>query len=334
MFDEAGYVSNLRFIYTSIVVPATAKQPNVKLIFLSTPPPDEDHYFFTLANKARSQPNGYYKCLTIDDISDLDPAERQRLLDEVGGENSPEAQREFFCRAARDPNFVLVPEFSETAHVTDVVRPDHARYWLAGDIGGVRDKSVVYLCSYDFQRAKILILDERAFEPGTSSSVMMAAVREMVGYVPATPTSLAKDGLPIDVRWVDCPGQTRVDYARDHGFNTIPPPNLSDGLEAHVNQVRLAFTKGTVEIDRKCQFLIKTLRSGTFNKNRTDLIRNDSLGHCDGFMALSYAIRQPIKSNPYPALWRDNPHNFYVPPADSRQTTTTHQTLKSLFGAK
>ena len=335
VIDEAGYVSYLRFLYTSVIIPATAKQPDIKLVFLSTPPPDDDHYFHALADKARGQPNGYYKCLTIDDISDLDPRERERLLREVGGEHSPEAQREFFCKAVRDPNYVLVPEFREDVHVVDVIRPEFGKYWLGGDIGGVRDKSVVYLCTYDFLRGKTLILDERAFEQGTSSTTMMAEIKAMVGW-----RSAEEPGLTIDIRWIDCPGQTRVDYARDHGFHTIPPPNLSECLEAHVNQVRVAFTRGLIEIDRRCTFLIKTLRSGRFNKLRTDLERSETLGHCDGFMALSYSIKQPLKSNPYPPVWIKDPHKYYVPEEQKRMVdmgnarAQTSNTMRTIFGAK
>ncbi|MGJ8496011.1 hypothetical protein ACSFB1_12545, partial [Glaesserella parasuis] len=92
----AGFIANLKYQYTTVIIPATAKQKNIKIIVISTPPESPEHYFVEMITKAQTQSNGYYLCLTIDDISDLEPSERKRLLDEVGGEHSTTAQREFF----------------------------------------------------------------------------------------------------------------------------------------------------------------------------------------------------------------------------------------------
>src|SRR5690606_38434857 len=71
IIDEAAFVGNLGKIYTSVIIPATMKQKNIRLIFISTPPESPAHYFVTLINRAKLE--GYYLELTIDDISDLDP---------------------------------------------------------------------------------------------------------------------------------------------------------------------------------------------------------------------------------------------------------------------
>jgi hypothetical protein len=59
-----------------------------------------------------------------------------------------------------------------------------------------------------------------------------------------------------------------------------------------------------VEIDPRCKLLITTLRSGTFNHNRTDLARTSTLGHMDAFMSFAYGLRHANTANPYPGIRR------------------------------
>lgn len=313
--DEAGYVQNLRHIYTSIIIPATMKQKDIKLIFLSTPPPSPDHYFVTLIAKASTQANGHYVCLTIDDISDLPREERQRMMDEVGGEYGVEAQREFFCRLIIDQTLALTPEFDEKRHVKDAVRPIHTKYWVSGDTAGLRDKDVFHLWCYDFARAKYLCIDERSFPLNTPTSTIVAEVLRMEG------------GLKV-TRHVDAPGRTQIDMMAQ-GFAAALP--RKDELHATINQVRLALTQDRVEIDPKCKLLIATLKTGTLNRTRTDLARTEALGHCDAFMSLAYGLRHGNLMNPYPFADGRRPIDVYVPSTyqDDRHTSMT--TLKSIF---
>ena len=198
IIDEAGFVSHLKYIYTSVIVPATARQKDIKVVFMSTPPPTPDHYFVELITKASTQANGDYVCLTIDDISDLHPDERKRLLDEVGGEHSIEAQREFFCRIIVDSTLALAPEFKRELHVTALTAPPLTKYWISGDTAGLRDKDVFHLWCYDFKRAKLLCLDERSFPLNTPTTEIVKEVRLM-------------EGTTKPVRWIDAPGRTQID---------------------------------------------------------------------------------------------------------------------------
>lgn len=285
IIDEAGFVSNLKFVYTSVIIPATAKQKNIKVIFLSTPPPTPEHFFVTLMDKAQSQPNGFYKELTIDDISDLDPVERQRLLDEVGGEQSIEAQREFFCRIIIDVTIALAPEFDAKRHVKECVAPEFTKFWVSGDTGGVRDRTVFHLMTYDFRRAKIMVLDEIEFPSVTGSETWVAAAKKMEAGRPVT-------------RFIDADGQMRVDLQTQHGYPVMLP--RKDELTPTVNQVRVALRRDEVEIDPKCVLLIKTLKGGTLNPQRTDLARTEALGHMDAFMSFAYGMRHANRANPFP----------------------------------
>ncbi len=313
--DEAGYVVNLKNIHTSVIIPATMKQKDVKVIFLSTPPPTPDHYFVELIAKASTQTNGHYVCMTIDDISDLSPEERQRLLDEIGGEKSVASQREFFCRIIIDDTIALTPEFDENKHVKTTVRPDHTKYWLSGDTAGLRDKDVFHLWCYDFARAKYLCLDERSFPLNTPTTTIVAEVLKM------------ENGLKL-TRHVDAAGRTQIDMMAI-GFACALP--RKDELHATINQVRLALTRGQVEIDPKCKLLIATLKTGTLNKHRTDLARTEALGHCDAFMSFAYGLRHGNHTNPFPFAEGRKPINVYIASTYQDERNTALNALSGLF---
>lgn len=314
IFDEAGFVVSLRRIYVNVVIPATAKQRGIKIIFLSTPPETPDHYFVELIQKAQTQRNGFYAELTIDAISDLDPAERQRLLAEVGGETSVTAQREFFCKILIDPSIALAPEFDETLHVAKLKQPEYCRFWVSGDTGGVRDRTVLHLMTYDFIRGKVLVLAERAFPRETATAIWVPACKEM------------EDRRKVS-RHVDCHGQTQIDLMGTYNYPCAVP--RKDELEATVNQVRTALQRGLVEIDESCQLLILTLKVGTLNRQRTDLARTEALGHMDAFMSLAYGLRHANKENPFPPHGGAKPHTHYMEPV--KPVSQTGRALRSLY---
>jgi hypothetical protein len=312
IIDEAGFVVKLKFVYTSVIIPATAKQQNIKIVFLSTPPPTPEHFFVTLIDKAQSQANGYYVELTIDDISDLDPAEKRRLLDEVGGEDSIDAQREFYCRIIIDITIALAPEFDAKRHVKECVAPEYAKWWTSGDTGGVRDRTVLHLMCYDFRRAKVMVMDEVEYPSVTGTDVWVAAAKKMEGNRSVS-------------RHVDCAGQIQVDLMTIHAYPCMLP--RKDELDATVNQVRVALQRGEVEIDPKCKLLIRTLKGGTFNQQKTDLARTEALGHMDAFMSFAYGLRHANKSNPYPLYNGATEATHYIKP----QQTQTATSLRGLF---
>ncbi len=312
IIDEAGFVVKLKFVYTSVIIPATAKQKNIKIIFLSTPPQSPEHYFVTLMDKAQAQANGFYRELTIDDISDLDPAERKRLLDEIGGEDSVEAQREFFCRIIIDITIALAPEFNQKIHVKELTAPDFCNWWVGGDTGGVRDRTVLHLMTYDFRRAKVLIMDEVEFPSVTGTETWVAAATEMEGARKVT-------------RHVDCAGQIQVDLMGMHKYPCMLP--RKDEFDATINQARVALRRGEVEIDPKCKLLIRTLKGGTLNNNRTDLARTDALGHMDAFMSFVYGLRHANKANPFPLYGGATSATHYIKPQHNQTATS----LRGLF---
>jgi len=310
--DPDTYLDFLR----SDLVPALTHSKHAQVVFLTTLPKIPDHPFCT-ETVPDAERDGAYFVRTIDDNKKISKEQYDAIVKLCGGVNSIDFQREYLCKQVRDSSIIICPEFDETIHVRDIELPEYYNLWLSGDMGGVRDKHCFHLLSFDFERSKILILDERWFEPETGSDIIIPALRSM------------EDGKKIIGRYVDSDGQIQVDFLHQHKFPIALP--RKDELEATVNQVRVAVARGQVEISPKCKLLIMTLRSGTFNENKTDLARTKALGHMDAFMSLAYGIRHAIKSNPFPLYKNDvSLHTHYIPPDEVRNDRTA-QTLRSIF---
>ena len=308
------YVESLR----GDIGPALTHSKGGRITFLTTLPKIPDHPFLleTVPNAELS--NAFFK-FTIYDNKQLDAEQFARCVKLAGGINSVDFRREYLCEVVRDGSLVLVPEFEESLHVGTCVEPECAIYWIGGDTGGVRDKHVFHLFTYDFLAAKTVVLDERAFPADTSTAEMIPQLRDMEGQ------------RKIAARYVDAAGQLQVDLMRYWQYATQLP--RKDELDATVNQVRRLIQCGEVIIDPKCKLLITTLRSGTFNRTRTDMERTSVLGHCDAFMSLAYGARHAIKSNPYPRYGNAAPHSHYIDRQD-RKLTQSAQSLKQLHALR
>ena len=293
--------------------PALTHSKNAQIVTLTTLPKVPDHPFCIQTIPEAVAGGAYFK-FTIDDNKALTQEQYDACVKRCGGRDSVDFRREYLCEQVRDSSIILAPEFDEATHVRSFERPEYAHFWLSGDVGGVRDKSVFHAMAYDFRRAKILVIGERAFDPDTSTDIIIASVREL------------ERPFGIRSRWVDAPGQLQVDLM-SQGFPCALP--RKDELDASVNHVRIALRRGEVEIDPSCQLLISTLRSGTFNPQKTDLARTSALGHMDAFMSLCYGLRHANKSNPYP-IYVGNQHDFYID-KDEKSLSNSAKTIKSIF---
>jgi hypothetical protein len=297
IIDEAAFVKNLEYLYKSIIVPATADRP-FKVIFPSTPPKDPDHFWaMELIPKAKLR--GTYLEFTIDDNLSLSQEEKDRLLEEIGGKDSPEAQREFFCKIIRDPKSIVIPEFSEDC-IKDFDLPKFYRPLTAIDFGGSMDKTGIIVCYWDFDRAKFCVRSSGLLDRNTSSDIIEGKTLELEKAISFAKTA---DGQERIDRLGDAPGQLRIDLAVK-GFVLRPPQKAKGSLEAGINALRLAFMRGEIEIYKQGnKELIATLNHGSWLPNRSDFRRTDELGHLDLLAALMYAYQSVDKSNPYPAYY-------------------------------
>jgi hypothetical protein len=319
--EESGSAAPHDFLYiiNSILFPTLLKSRG-RIFHVTTLSRLEDHPLHTdIIPKAEGQ-GALYKFPTA-----ACPLYTQEQLDEmcaeVGGPKSIDWQREFECIQVRDGSIVAVPEFNY-----DIVRefqmPDHYKCWLAGDWGGVRDKTAFLMMAYDFSRGKILVFDEAVFEKHTTTPKIVHAVKDLekkwLGKQPP--------------RFVDCPGQLQVDLMDPRGMAFPVCLPQKDNFEASVNLVRTNIPN--LEIHPRCESLIQTLKYARLNKARTDFERTEALGHADALMALCYGLRYVNRSNPFPsAAMHTHAGSHYVPENYDRNRNNSEaaNTIRSLF---
>lgn len=305
--DEASFVVNLTYLYRSIIIPATKNRP-FKLIFPSTPPVSPEHFWAKeLIPKAKAR-NTYIE-LTIDADESLSAEERKRLIDEVGGEDSPTAQREYFCKIIVDATRAVAPSFKKDMHVQSF-EAEHINWRIFGD-QGAKDKNPFLKVGYDHNTRKILFRSE---------------------YVPESriPTPLIAEGykkhFPEDYGLtLDCPEQLRIDYS-DLGMPSSRPHK--EDFASGLLQLNAALHNNQVLIHPDCSLLIATLEGGLLNPRRTDYERSEFLGHCDSAATFIYALRGvDTVTDLRPRVSRDQ---VFIPPA-YRVETQLANNLAKLF---
>lgn len=281
----------------SDLAPALTHSKQPQMIYLTTLPKIPDHPFIN-DTIPEAQLGGSFFKYTINDNKKLLPHQYEACVRMCGGEDSVEFRREYLCEQVRDPSTTVIPHFAEH-HVDNITLPTFSRYFVSIDFGGVRDKSVALLHTYDFFNAKHLILDERVFDANTPTDYI---VKELLDL---------EKGYNIEQRISDCPGQLLIDLNETHGYQVIMP-NKTD-WRASVNQMSVLFSMNQITIDRKCKFLIQSCRSGTFNRQKTDFDRSVALGHCDALAALMYAVRSQNKETPYLVDTHPFIDTFWIP---------------------
>ena len=104
-------------------------------------------------------------------------------------------------------------------------------------------------------------------------------------------------------------------------------PVRKDSLVAMINFARLQFKNKLIKVNRdRCSYLSDCLIFGLWNERRTEFIRTDSLGHCDGTASLMYGIRNiDTTINPIPFIPKANV--FYP---DNKQITH-HGSVKNIL---
>ena len=288
------YTSSLK----SDLGPAMMHSKAGQIRFMTTLPDIPDHPFIT-ETIPEAQLHGAYFEYTIDQNEALDEEQKAAAIALAGGRGSIECERELYCKQVRDPSVVVVPGYCDVTNVADLGAPAPGHYLVVTDWGGVRDKSVSLLMVYSYLMDIDYVLDERVHDSNTPSEEIWSDSQEM-----------ARSYTQKWTNWADVPGQLLVDLVAAGNIISVPP---KDDWQAGINQMNVRIGQRKLKIHPRCEFLRLSLRSGTFNKQKTDFARTIVLGHCDALAALSYGIRVLDRTNPYPD--QAGGQGYYVPPS-------------------
>lgn len=300
IIDEAGFVSNLWYIYSSIIIPATLHRPNCKIIFISTPPATPAHSFGTFIEMAESQ-CAYVK-LTIYENPRITEADIERMAKAMGGKTSTTFRRECLCELILDSDLAIIPEWIDD-YIRAIERDQYYGYYhkYVGLDLGVKDFTAAIFGYYDFKMASLIIEDEFAMNgPSMNTEILVKAIREkeselwgegpnkeVPAHVPFR--RIADNNWPILMQ----------DFSSIHNLTFIS--TNKDLLEAMINEVRLMVQNGQIIVHPRCRNLIGCLKYGVWDKNKKLFARSVAYGHFDHLAALIYLVRNLAKhTNPIP----------------------------------
>jgi hypothetical protein len=266
------------YILYSILYP-TLMHSRGRLVHLTTPSRIIDHPLHTETLPKCRLSNSFY-LYDIEKNPLLSKEDITKEIELLGGSNSIAVLRELYCEIVRDDSITVVTTFDEARHVAELTPTHPLKYCVGGDLGYTNDLSAFVLAGYDHNLGKVLVLNELSFEPETPSKKIVDTLNEQWGQY--KPTYI-----------VDIQGNTRTDMS-GLGLSTVTP--IKDKFDSTITFIRNEFYQDKLHIDTKCTLLIETLRSGIFNKQKTDFKRTASLYHLDMLMALVYLLRSIDKS--------------------------------------
>ena len=307
--EEGGFVSSDDYEYAlrSVIGPQLLHSGG-KLIHVTTPSQEPEHFIHASVMPKCELSSTCFR-YTIYDNPLLEQDQIDAAIELSGGRESISFKREYLVEIVRDSSVVCVPEFNVTNHVVTLTPPVFANWLISIDFGGVRDKTVGLLLAYDFANARTIVIAEYLAHENTDTLTIVEGLKKLEKLVPS--------GAFIK-RVADAPGQLLVDLNK-HNYNANLP--AKDNWEASLNQVRLSLNSGKLLVGAPCSFLIETLKSATFNRNKTDFNRSVTLGHCDALAALMYGVRSIDKvTNPIPSATYD-PIKYWVRPQKSTGLT-------------
>lgn len=289
-----------------------------KMIHLTTLPPVPDHPF-TVETIPQAKLDGAFYSYTIFEDPLATPDVIAKAIKDSGGEHTDAFRREYLNVIVRDRNLVIIPDFDAALDVEEVLAPADCFYQVFTDWGGVRDKTVSLLMTYDFLRGVDYVLDEMTWPHNTPTDQVTRQMRDRWGH------------LPLKDWYADAPGQLLVDLNTKRSGLPIARLPQKDDFEAALNNLANRFTQRKVKIHPQCRLLVETCRSGVLNKQRTDFDRSQSLGHMDAAAALMYGVRCLDRTSPYAAETTGDWQHRPAPKEPARQSLVS---VPKSFGVK
>lgn len=295
IFEEAGQIEKLDYLYGSVVSPMFITRTGARAILISTPSPTPAHPFKDFCDRAIAR--GSYIELPITANPMMDETARDKALAECLTES--EKQREYFCQHVVDSNLAIVPEW-ESKYEIPVPTAPVERYgllhkYVAMDLGTKVDLTAVIYGYYDKTREVLVIEAEDEMTGPAMTTIALKNLivqRESELWGHEKPHKrVADNNNPLLVQ----------DLGILHGLWFVPT-GKSD-LHSMVDSVRVMVKAGRIEVSTRCKKLLGCLRYAIWNKQRTVFGRSPLYGHFDHLAALIYLVRNLDNHiNPFPLL--------------------------------
>ena len=259
IFEEAGFINRLDYLYSAVVIPMFKGRPDAMAIMISTPPISPAHPFQLFCKKAEREKA--FAQFTILEDPEITEAEIKELKDECLTET--DWLREFMVEFVIDANLGIVPEWEKS----NVKNYDKDEFWgyyhkyVSMDLG-VKDKTAALFAVYDFLEAKLFILDEFVMSgPQMTTDKLAKEIREKEKNVFGSDKVYRRVADNNNLLLLQ-------DLTTLHGLTFVPTTKSS--LEAMVNRLRLWIKQGKVVVSPNCKELIGCIETGIWKKNRKE----------------------------------------------------------------
>lgn len=322
LVDEAGFMTELDYVVSDILMPQTLTTDGT-IVIASTPPKSPSHDFKQYARDAEIR--GDYMKKTIYDNPRLTKKKIVKWMKETdvnltdeeaeafyqlkAGPNNSTWQREYMAEFMTDEKSAVIPEFNNEAQleiIREEKRPAFFDAYVSMDIG-MNDFTVVLFGYYHFEKAILVIEDEVVM----NQDVGMTTTK-LAQDIAATEMRLWGEKKPY-LRYSDTDLIVISDLQKLHGITFIP--TKKDNKEAQINFLREMVRARRIAIHPKCTTLISHLKDAVWNKQRTAFERSSTqnFGHFDAVDALIYMIRNvQQQKNPVPPGYGLNPDNQFI----------------------
>lgn len=337
IIDECGFVSNLDYIYKSIIIPATLHRPKCKIIFISTPPSTPAHPFVDYCQKAEAE--GAYVKLDIFTNPMIAEGDINRMAEEMGGRDSTTFRRECLCEFVTDSDLAIIPEWDDKL-IQEIPRDEYFQYYqkYVGLDLGIKDFTAAIFGYYDFKRASLIVEDEFGVNGPTMNSLML--VGEIKTRERALWDNIDEDGKikrdfnghPIPFRRVSDTNWPILmqDFSSLHNLTFIQ--TSKDNLEAMINEVRLMVQAKQIIIHPRCKLLTGCMRYGVWDSKKKAFARSSVYGHFDHLAALVYLVRNLAKDyNPIPATHGFENHRSWLGHVKDQKSHNAKQISQALI---
>lgn len=334
--DEAGSCSDLDNTIKSILLPTTL-MTNGKIILASTPPKEPDHEFIHFIEEAEARGSLIKKIIYENPL--LTKEQIKDAFDELGGENTEEARREYLCEVIRDPKTSVIPEFTkelEAEIVRDWKKPSHYDMYEAMDLG-YKDLTVCILGYYDFRNNKVVIEDEVIIDfklKNVTIETLVKAIqdKEQLHFFNhltnelKTPTKRISDIEYIVINEIKKVSQYKMN------FEAVK----KDNLDAMVNFLREKLKKKELVINPRCTTLIRHLRNIKWKKGEKSMFgRSPDDGHYDAVSSLIYMVRSiDYRKNPYPIHYGRDMNHLHIQDEEKFYQKTNIDIFKKIFNVR
>lgn len=341
--DEAGSCSNLKYIIQSILIPLTLITKG-KIILASTPPPDQEHDFYIYIEA--SEKNGSLVLKTIYDNPRLTKKDIEEAIRDIGGIDSDDCQREYFCKIIKDSKLSVIPEFTEELAVQIVKewpRPPFFNSYVAMDLGMV-DLTVILLAYFDYRANKLIIEDELVYDEKDFSVEKLCLdlkEKEHKHWMNLLTNELQKpDQRVSDINYMVIKEISIQSSKLGYPINFANAQKDDKALA--INNLRIMLNSKKIIIHPRCKTLITHLKYVKWGKGQKkhEFARSSDNGHYDAVDACVYLSRAiNWQKNPYPANYQMDTKNMFHPEGQPRNQTSSFNrsqidVFKKIFGAK